>query len=823
MISASKKDANFVICFPSTILRPLPLISYMLAEQSGKSVLVFSKNNVHYKNYYLLKIKYPRNFVYIKYPAAKIKKTSLNIDLYAPHAKRSYKEEYKKRIPSFKEKFFDEETPKILFYQKSNIRFSDSIKNLTFNNVEIGASERKKSLRIGNVVFENLDYFIYNANKLKIFQQWIEEFREKDMRFLFHISNPSFRLLEEFKLYFNAYVLYFPFTFIKSNEDLKIKNKEYFSAKNVQAYDNINLDNNSTYQIANSEKINILKNLKRGNIDKFFNRGIRLFKQIKWDEFHDHLPPIVFQLRNLFFKVYKMFCIPSEFNVKYLNEEEQWRHIHLERFLNNSLREVRKHSHGSNKANLQAIITYLAKIVNELSECKRYKEPKSYRRLGKSSVLCKYIEENPEKKFYIGVQSGEKKLIHEMVESLDIDYPVRILTLRQLTRRISDFSDSTLLLAGQLLPSYLPVLFKNWKEIQYFVYKGKNHKLVKKQLELINHVDISKEELSLKYLAEIYKDLIGVSDYSLQKDKLFKRFLEKKKKLIQPQNNVNIKKADLLKEELPITTASLTDLCKQIMKDDIRYKELIDEEKSYSIVKRYKNKNKEIYKSKIKEFDCRVVLKNEITGNILITEFDVHKKYMYFSSKDNIKIEMGFPHSLKKDLYVVLFGEEEKQSITDFIKESFEFEEDFDNEIITKWQERLADYYLKNFSNYNKFHRRFTEETKSTISSAQFNNWVKGRTTYTKDALNLYYLGEFMKDSFFIENYKTIQEEGLKRQTFNIKLSRKLKKLITQILDGNIIRKECSPYELLLLEKMENSIFKINEISIKKENQSETQ
>ena len=277
----------------------------------------------------------------------------------------------------------------------------------------------------------------------------------------------------------------------------------------------------------------------------------------------------------------------------------------------------------------------------------------------------------------------------------------------------------------------------------------------------------------------------------------------------------------MFKEELPITTASLTDLCKQIMKGDIKYKELIDEEKSYSIVKRYKNKYKEIYKSKIKEFDCRVVLKNEITGNILITEFDVHKKYMYFSSKDNIKIEMGFPHSLKKDLYVVLFGEEEKHSITDFIKESFEFEEDFDNEIITKWQKRLADYYLKNFSSYksyNKFHRKFIEETKSTISSVQFSNWVKGRTTYTKDALNLYYLGEFMKDSFFMENYKTIQEEGLKRQTFNIKLSRKLKKLITQILDGNIIRKECSPYELLLLEKMENCIFKINEISIKKEN-----
>ncbi|MFW9939414.1 MAG: hypothetical protein ACFFFT_00140 [Candidatus Thorarchaeota archaeon] len=821
---------NLIICVPSMILRPIPLISYILANQTNRSVLVYSRNQGHYKNYYTLKVRYPRNFAYNTFPAGKIEKGNINIDLYSTGAKRSYREWFRtNKAPELQRKFLDEKYPKILFNLSKNIRFTDSIKNLSLDKERLNITHDIK-LGIANLIFENLDYYIYNSFKFESFLKWVQEFQDEKHRFVFHVTNPNYSLLNDLKTTFNAYMLYFPFSFIKTNEDLNQRNKVYYKkigeSKDGNILNLLNLDNYEIYTLTKQDNFIIERPLRKGNVDRYFYRGMKLFEQVNWKNVDPEISPIIFQLKRLYFSIYKMFCIPKEFKIKLYDDELGWRSFYLENYMIIASRLVKKHSTPPTSAVLQSIITYVFKMASELSECSRYLEPHSYSRKGKNYALCDYLNANQEKKMVIGVQTGEKQLIYDIVDNYLSDGRIQVATFRQLAKSIKDFSEYTLLLAGHLLPSHFQILFKNWNDIRFFVYKGKNLKWVKDQIKLINQIDVSKEELSFKYLAEIYRNVIGMPDYVIQNDPLFKNFLEKKKRIVHSQDVDDETQTDGLKNttseknlfeiDVKITSSSIMEIGRSIMKSNPSYKDALNEERAKSIVKRYNRKNDQKYLENIEHFDCAVILRNESSGGLLSLELDVRKNYLYFKNRDNIKIETGFPHSLRKDYYLILFGEKEKLSISDFVKDAFELEEDIDYGLINEWKGRLATFYLKNFNNYREFHKKFINSTPSTITGPQFSNWVKGNTNYTKDPMNLYYLGEIMEDDFFMENYKLIHTEGIKIQSFNQKLSKRIKKLVIQVLDGNISRMDCSPDELLLLENIENCIFKINEIQIKK-------
>lgn len=825
VLTSDKSFSNFIICYPSNTLKTIPLISYILADQNKRSVLVFSKNNEHYKNYYLLKMEYARNWAYTNYPAGKIFKGTINIELHAPRAKTSYKNYFKSRIPKFKEQFFDENYPKILFNQSKNIRFSDSITNLNLENEKIHTAKTQK-LGIGNIIFENLDYFVYSSYKFESFANWIREFRDDNHRFVFHISNPNYKLLVQLKELFNAYVLYFPFSFIKANQDLKKRNKEYF--KNLSASPEkdvlnfVNLDSSDVYSRNKAETILIINPLKRGNIDRYFQRAIKLFEKINWKDVQPNIAPIIYKLKYLCFSVYKMFCIPREFGVKYYNSELGWRYPPLEYYLETAYDLFKRYSNAPTFDYLVSIHMYLSKMVFELSECKRYAEPKSYTRKAKNCALCEYLENNSNGSIIIGVQSGEKRFVYEKVEQIANNGHVQVATLRQIARSVKDFSDYTLLLAGFLLPNQFQILFKPWKEIRFFVYKGKDYRWVKKQIKLIDRIDIEKEEQTFKFLAEIYRDMLEVPETTISKIGLFKNFVEKKKRFLKAQevqeDSSEPKDLSLTILDTEVSLSSVTDIVRQIMKSDKILKDIITAEKTKSVVKRYHKKDDQKLLETTESFKCIAGLKNEITGETQTVRLDVKKKYLYFNNPKNIKIESHFPHSLREGQYIILFGER-KESISDFVKNAFGLEEDIDHDLIEEWQGRLAEYYIKNrdrYTSYKKFHTQFVETTPSEISSVQFNNWVKGNTNYTLDPLNFYYLGEFMQDEFFIDNYKIICEEGKKIQRFNQKLSRTLKKLVVKVLNNTISRGECSPDELLLLENIENCIFKIVNIQINK-------
>ena len=218
-------------------------------------------------------------------------------------------------------------------------------------------------------------------------------------------------------------------------------------------------------------------------------------------------------------------------------------------------------------------------------------------------------------------------------------------------------------------------------------------------------------------------------------------------------------------------------------------------------------------------YDCACKVTNEINGNKLTVNLDIKKRYMYFNNKNDIKLEYGFPYSLQNDSFLILFGEFDKLSATDFVKDVFGLEDDIDHDMVYRWQGNLSNFYYNNYKKYSQFYKDFKSSCRSIISYGEFKKWVKGEVNAPLDPENLKYLGQIMNDSFILENFEFICQEGRKIQKSQIRIGKLLKKLIVQILTGNVEKKNCSIEELGLLEEIENCIFKINEISIKNENQ----
>jgi len=823
LLCGSSIDSNFIICIPSAILRPIPLISYIWAKQTGHSVMVFSKNKIHHDNYYSLKIEYSSKFVNMDFPAAKVKSKGLCVEPYTPRAKSDYKKQYKEYI---KGQINNKDCPKIFFYQGRSLKFSTENQKIHLFDELIEDTCTTSNLDIRNVIFENIDNIIYNKYRYDNFIKWLEEASSlSENRYLFHISNPNYKFLTQLKEQFNAKVLYFPFSFLKANELLKEKNREYYGKmgdfNHSEAISMINIDQSHHYDEADAGKLELQKILRNGNIDDYFLKGMRLFEKISYENIPKELSHLIFNLKHLFFVTYKIFTIPSDFSIKLYEEEYGWRYYHFTSYLARVLRIFQGHILPPNLETLTDIILFLSKMVNELTECKRYGENISYSREGKYYSLFNYLNEHPDENIVIGVQTGEKSLILEKLENLEIKGQLRIQTFKTLARIIKDYSDHTLLLPGSLLPNRIQILFKNWKNVLFFVYDGFNKKWTLDQIDLIEKIDLTKEELSILYLAEVYKDLNGVSNFNLEKEPLFSSFLEKKKAILNAnRQDVEIKTSpkndvtQILNSEAELKSVTIKDLFRKLMKENEKFKDLIAEEKIKKLVdKRNKQSEKKYYQEKI-GIECLVVLENEITGEELTIPLDHQKKYMNFRDKEDIRIKQSYPFGLNKGHFLILFDKEKRLSISDFIKEAYEFEEDIDHDLIREWQGRLSSFYLKNYKNYKSFFRDFDKNFPNSISYNEFREWVKGSVNYTQDPRHLLYLGQLMNDSFFIENYKLIYEEGRKIHKINMILGRKIKKLVNQVLEKNISWKEYSEEERLLMEKIENCIYKIKDINI---------
>ena len=822
-ITYDPKNSSFILVFPSITLRPLPLISYIISKKYDTSVFIFSRNNNHYKNYHLLKT--DSGFVWYDIPAGKIKGKEIHIKPYVPFARQEFKSQIDARIPLFKNKFFNSSHPKIAFFQKGNLKLTDSITDVYMNKNHIGSVSNEVILGTGSIIFEHFDNYVYSSNSFENFKNWISPLQDRDIKYIFHIANPYLDIIEPLKKEFNAYVLYFPFSFIRTNQEIKRKTEYYYqklkecrlNVRNI--IHTLNIDNEQIFSDDSYEHIQIHNTLYQGNIDRLFAQGMDLYSKLDWRDIDPSFRIHVYKIKQLFFRIYKLFVLPEELSVRYFDEEIcSFRYYPLLRYLIFFNKILFSQAHGQSSFILGRILSILYNMINELSECKRFGEEITYSRIGKNYSICELVKRVQREEVIIVAQTGERNKLLERLKKLELAENVRIFTYRKLAKLHREYPNSILVTSGRLLPSHFPIFFKNWKQVKIFTYKGKEHEWVQDQINLLREVDLSQEELSLKYLAEVLKDLLGTGSYKLEKDPLFQSFMEKKKNLLKiaEEKEKELDSEEIFEASSEISTTSITELVYNIMKRTKNYQDTMNEIKIKRSINRIEQQKEKSYIEQHSDIQCVVLLQNEMSGEELHTNLDINKRYLCFTNRDNVNIKSVIPYALHNGNYIILFGERQKLSLSDFTKETFDIEEDFDSALINEWHERLVSYFIRNYRTIKSFYRDFINKTDSTISYGEFGNWVRGNVNYVLDPNHLYNLGQLMNDSFFCDNYLLICEEGKKIQAFNLNLTKKLKKLVVKILSGDVFRSECSLDELELLDQIENCIYKIKDIKIKK-------
>ena len=142
-----------------------------------------------------------------------------------------------------------------------------------------------------------------------MFKKWIDPYKsDNSIKYLFHVSNPNFSLFSQIREYFNPiYEFSFHPSFINSNSYIKKLNSKYYShllVQNQAIIDetiHLNIDDQFNYKISNMDRYKIVDDIESGNIDEYFNIGMKYIKKIEIERLSPKQKLILAILRSLFF------------------------------------------------------------------------------------------------------------------------------------------------------------------------------------------------------------------------------------------------------------------------------------------------------------------------------------------------------------------------------------------------------------------------------------------------------------------------------------------------------------------------------------------
>ncbi len=803
---------NIIISIPSGILYPISIISYMAAKQTGKTVFVFTKSSsekyespfdLHYQNYYLLD---ENGYIFYKVPVAYMKDNDIIVKFYLPRADhRILRELQEKKEKYLKNIYLNPDRPKVLFFPEDrNSRIRYTFDKLIFNDESLDFNS-KFNFKV--IIFENIDRFIYSSPKLDVFLEWINIIEEKDVQFILHFSNPNSEFILPLKNELDALMLHYSHSFLKSHEYVNRKSTNYFLKMNLGLSSRLNIDKEIFYH--EIKQMNIIKSVPQGNIDYHFNEGMHQISELNHNLIPEDLRYGFFKLKSLYFEIYNLFINPDKFKARYCIENE-WTTREIDVFLKDFHVIVKSMGDSKIKEILSTILREFYCMYVELKDCKRFWEPHSYTRISKNYCLLDFLSKIENNDCIIVANQLEKRSLE--VELKKIIENICVKTLGQIQSSWDTSSKVTsrsiLILPGPILPKYMSIFFKPWKEILFFAYEGKNESQIEDQINLVKKLSIKDEGNTISYLEEIRNYL------NLPKDIIFEDFERRKALLpaISIQNQEvrveNIESADQL---------TIVNIINELIKKDEKFKELKEQESTEDHLRREKEKiDNKIYEREFIEKDHYVVtLKNEKTGEIGKRRLHIDKTYMYME-KGEEKINIGFPRVFEEGYFLILIDQDERKSIIDMVLEISGIEDEIDNELIETWSRKLAQYFEHNFATYKDFYKiykRFLEKLgKSPRSYDAFKSWVQGNRTYTRDPKDLYHLGQIMNEPFLLNYFTLIHEEGKKIQQYHIAISKKLSKLVNQILEKNIKLSDLSLEEFELYKKIENSIYIIQDI-----------
>jgi len=805
---------NLIFAIPDTVLRPIPIISYLYSSTEHKSVIVFTqKSGTHIKdnpaidhnrNYHLLN---SGDYLFSKIPIGFMTDDSVNAKVYLPRAIRKFKQQY---ILHQKDNFLKGDGPKILLYcDENNSCISNVIEKITLDDGKL--ENLNVDIDIGLVIFENVDRFVHSSYSSRIFLKWISSLLEKNVRILFHFSNPLSKYIQLIKENTESYVLQFGPSLLRYNEELKEASLSYFKSKSIpheekRFINKYNIDRPFFYTGITEIEL-LAPPLSSGNIDEYYRRGMSLRNKINEVELVNKRQ--YYPLINLLYKLHNFSINPSNYKELFYDPDLGYRYYTIP-YMIKKIKENIPDEQPLNKVYLEDLISEICCLYLELKECKRYGENGTYSRVAKDYQMLSLLKENINQEkdgtnIVLATYSRiEKTILKTETEKLGFENGFDIEYIGRISRKSFDRTKTTLILPGPVRLKHMPELLRPYHKIIMVTYDGKNYEIGKDQIDLLYTYSQQREDRAMSYLEEIY------SDIGLHKDGLFRDYYDRKSESKEEEVGIMIEGLETDTGEDPmlvrikrLLSARNSQISRDFLQEDedadrIEQKiiELEQEDDIYQL-----EEANEYYKVTLEKFDEST----RITRNL-----PINKSYLYLKDMDD-EVQEGYPEDFKIDNYIVLIGNDERRTLLDTIIEIFGLEDSINKRLLTMWKERLRDFIDKQGLSYAQGYRLF-KENGGTISYPEFLNWAKGNVIGPDDPNDLVILGKMMDEEELIENYELINQEVEDLRNIHKITGRRVRKIIKEILKGELNQSELGFEEYMLYEQIHNNIYRIVKI-----------
>lgn len=806
---------NVIITTPTGWLRPISLLAYIVACETNRSVLVFSKSSsrseespfTHHCEAYQ-SLMNNGEYILFQIPMASLKDEALFVDLKKIFPYASHKHSYATRLrEQFLARYFNSERAKVIFLPfDSDSKIQRAFQSHIIESEETQELNQLLKLDIGTIIFENMDYFIYSNGKMNTFLTWIEAIRDPSIKLLLHFSNPDSKFILPVKERLDALLLHYSKSLFRANEFLNGKSKKYFTSmdsKNSIAK-TFNIDEPYLYE--GNIPIKIEKTLPRGNMDEYFSEAMDIFDQIDSTLIESGFRHAYFKLRSLFYNLYKLVINPGFFKLRYYcTGNEEWTVNTISSFISDVSSMISNAKDSSSITGFHYLLSILSSMVGELKDCKLYEETSSeFTRESKSFCVMEYITLNIDDKFAIAVDDYEQELLrNEIIHCIPEERinDIHITTLGRLQSARWDVSDWALVLPGQVLPKYFSVFFMPWKRIIFFAYEGSDQMHIQRQIDLVTNVSLGEEAISIRFFKEIETNLNRPGS-GIVKD------FERRKTLV-PEAMAS---STILAND----HGSLTELLKSLVNTDPLLKDYKEHQEIEQELDKETNQiEQDLYDQAFENQDYyQMELYDEKSSTTIIKRLRVDKEYFYFDDETQ-ELKSGFPYVLKEGQRIIFIDQDERISIVQLVTEIGNLDDQVNWRLIEGWTQHLAAYYEKNFTTAKEFHDIYKKYVNECCNGREartyptFLTWIRGEVNYTRSPEDVECLGKIMNDPFLIENYSAIHEQGQRLQDAHRKLSASLGKIIRQELHDDIEVDKLSLSERELYSRVHESIFTI--------------
>lgn len=491
---------NVIVTFPDNILRPLPLIAYTYSYLQNKSTLVFTSNTrglekkspgeIHNLDYYMLN--WDGEYLFYDIPIGYVYKDKLEAKVLMPLANRRFKKRY---IDHLKQNFIETDSPKILLYADNSTRIVDNVNSILLDN----KNKVKKQMRfdLGCIIFENVDRYVNSKYTSKQFVNWIKEYIDDDINFVFHFSNPSSPFINYIREKTDSFVIPFNNGILTNNNGISAPALDYYTnvvpdeGKIIEKY---NLDRPCFY--SDDTDISVFEPLvESGNIDTYFLEAKNLLKRVEEDNLRNK--KLYYRSLGLLYSLQDLIINPSKYKIRYGDYEIGWRFFTIPEFLEMFQNRLSKEN-SFNELVLGGYLTQLDNIYTDISKCRRFGEENSYNRIGKDYKIIE-IAQNKNDYFskdhtlMIGAYSNsESSVLKGELERFGID-DVEVRHIGWLNKSNFDRSNYSLLLPGPLPIRHFSELLRPYQNILVLAYEGYNFERIKNQIKLVQNIQLVKK------------------------------------------------------------------------------------------------------------------------------------------------------------------------------------------------------------------------------------------------------------------------------------------------------------------------------------------